>query len=93
MSEDEPDKEVKRGGRLARAATTGRGAAYEGAMEAIFSILVAVGLGYWADSHFGTGPRYLITGAVIGFAAFVLRLIRMRKLVDAAAEAAEGPET
>ena len=57
-------------------------------MEAVFAILVAVGLGYWADSHFGTGPRYLIVGAVLGFTAFVLRLFRMAKLVEAAAESA-----
>lgn len=67
-------------------------------MEAIFAILIAVGLGYWADSHFGTGPRYLIVGAVLGFAAFVLRLFRMGKLVEEASqseldEASESPET
>jgi len=63
-------------------------------MEAVFAILIAVGLGYWADSYFETEPRYLIIGAVIGFAAFVLRLFRMNELVQeqadqAAAEAAE----
>lgn len=87
--------EPGRGGRLARAATSSRGAAYEGAMEAIFSILIAVGLGYWADSHFGTSPRYLIIGAVLGFAAFVLRLFRMAKLVEEASQSSgdEGPES
>jgi F0F1-type ATP synthase assembly protein I len=86
MPPDEADHEPTRGGRLARAATSSRGAAYEGAMEAIFAILVGVGLGYWADSYFETGPRYLILGAVVGFAAFVLRLFRMSKLLEAAPE-------
>ena len=98
MPPDEADPKPSRGGRLARAATSSRGAAYEGAMEAIFAILAAVGLGYWADSYFGTEPRYLIVGAVLGFAAFVLRLFRMSKLVEEAAgsaieEGSEGQET
>ncbi len=58
-------------------------------MEAIFAILISVGLGYWADSHFGTEPVWLIVGAIIGFAAFVLRLFRLSKLVQETAEAAE----
>jgi len=86
MPSQKEGPEPTRGGRLARAATSSRGAAYEGALEAIFSILIAVGLGYWADSHFGTSPRYLIVGAVLGFAAFVLRLFRMARLVDEASQ-------
>jgi len=91
----EDEDEDVRGGRLARAATSGRGAAYEGAMEAIFAILISVGLGYWADQHFGTEPTWLIVGAVIGFAAFVLRLFRMGKLIQETGDeaAAEAPET
>ena len=57
--------------------TRRQGAAYQGAFEAVFAILVAVGLGYWADSHFGTHPRLLLVGVVVGFAAFVLRLVRL----------------
>jgi F0F1-type ATP synthase assembly protein I len=53
-------------------------AAYQGAMEAVFSIVIATGVGYWADDRFGTSPRYLLIGAVIGFGAFVLRIVRMR---------------
>lgn len=80
-------------GRLGRAATSGQGAAYEGAMEAILAILIAVGLGYWADQSFGSEPIGLIAGAVIGFAAFVLRLWRMNELVQqAAAEAETEPQ-
>lgn len=83
------EKDDPRGGRLARAATSSRGAAYEGAMEAIFAILIAVGLGYWADQHFGTEPVWLVVGAIVGFAAFVLRLFRMGKLIQAQAEGEE----
>jgi F0F1-type ATP synthase assembly protein I len=53
-------------------------AAYQGAMEAIFSIVIATGAGYWADDRFGTSPVYLLLGAVVGFGAFVMRIMRMR---------------
>jgi len=66
-----------------------RGAAYAGAFEAVFAILIAIGLGYWADSSFGTAPRYLLVGAVLGFAAFVLRLVRMRSLLETGSNADE----
>ena len=57
-------------------------AAYQGALEAVFAILIAAGAGYWADQHFGTGPRWLIVGTILGFGSFVLRLFRMRKLFE-----------
>jgi F0F1-type ATP synthase assembly protein I len=53
-------------------------AAYQGAMEAVFSIVIATGAGYWADDRFGTSPLYLLIGAGVGFGAFVLRVLRMR---------------
>lgn len=56
--------------------------AYNGAMEAIFAILIATGLGWWADREFGTSPTWISVGALIGFAAFVLRIVRMRDLVE-----------
>lgn len=54
-----------------------QGLAYQGAFEAVFAILIACGIGLWADSHYETTPRYLLIGTVIGFAAFVLRLVRL----------------
>jgi len=57
-------------------------AAYQGALEAVFAIAIAAGVGYWADRHFGSSPRWLIVGTVVGFGAFVLRLWRMRTLFD-----------
>ncbi len=60
------------------------------ALEAAFSIPIAIGLGYWADSAWGTGPIFLLVGVVLGFGAFVRGVLRMRSLVEeAAAEDAE----
>lgn len=57
-------------------------AAYQGALEAVLAIVITAGIGYWADQRFGTAPRWLILGTCLGFAAFVLRLFRMRKLFE-----------
>jgi F0F1-type ATP synthase assembly protein I len=54
-----------------------QGLAYQGGVEAVFAILIAAGIGYWADQHFGTSPLYLLIGMAIGFSAFVLRLLRL----------------
>jgi F0F1-type ATP synthase assembly protein I len=60
-----------------------RGAkAYQAALEAIFAIPIAGGIGYWADTRFETAPILLLIGLVLGFASFVLRLSSMRKLVE-----------
>ena len=53
------------------------GAAYQAAMEAVFSIVIAVLLGWWADGYFETAPWGVLVGATIGFGAFVLRLSRL----------------
>jgi len=57
-------------------------AAYQGALEAVLAIVITAGIGFWADQRFGTAPRWLILGTCLGFAAFVLRLFRMRKLFE-----------
>jgi len=54
-----------------------QGLAYQGAFEAVIAVLIASGLGLWADGHFGTSPRYLLVGTVIGFGSFVMRLLRL----------------
>ena len=51
-------------------------------MEAVFAILIATAIGYWADEKFATSPRYLLIGVVIGFGSFVLRLVRMVRRVQ-----------
>lgn len=70
-----------------------RGArAYAGAFEAVLSILVGAGLGWWADAKLGTGPWLLLVGLGFGFATFAVRLSRMRALVEAEAAQAERSE-
>ena len=67
-----------------------RGAkAYQAAVEAVVSILVGVGIGWWADGKLGTSPVLLLIGLAFGFASFILRLTRLRRLVEAAAAEAE----
>jgi F0F1-type ATP synthase assembly protein I len=62
-------------------------AAYQGALEAVLAIVIAAGVGFWADQRFGTAPRWLIVGTCVGFGSFVLRLFRMRKLFEDASQA------
>lgn len=69
----------------------GMGAAYQGAMEAVLSIVVAILIGWWVDSSWETGPWGVLAGATIGFGAFVVRLTRLRSALDLPAEDAESP--
>jgi F0F1-type ATP synthase assembly protein I len=60
-----------------------RGArAYQWALEAAVSVPIAIGLGYWADERFGTSPKLLFVGVLIGFGALVRGLLRIRRLVE-----------
>ena len=80
--------------RAARQRTAQRqGLAYQGAFEAVIAILIAAGIGLWADQYFDTSPRYLLIGTVVGFASFVLRLVRLgRQLHPDASEESEQDE-
>lgn len=62
-----------------------QGAAYQGAVEAVFAILIGSGLGYWLDGRFDTSPRYLLIGVGLGFAAFVMRLLRLGRRFESGA--------
>ena len=62
------------------------GMAYQGAFEAVFAILIAAGLGKLVDDYFGTAPYFLLTGFVVGFAAFVLRLVRLGRYLEETAQ-------
>jgi len=64
--------------------------AYNSVFEAVGAIIIAALMGWFADDYFDTKPRYLIIGVIIGFAAFVLRLMRMAKDYQASLEASEG---
>ena len=70
------------GGRLGRHGAK----AYQAALEAVFAIPIALGLGYWADRQFGTAPVILLVGLALGFATFVVRLSRMRGLMEQPSE-------
>lgn len=65
--------------RVERLSGRSGGGAYEGAFEAVGAILIATLFGYWFDQHFETTPAGLLVGAGIGFAAFVVRLLRLGK--------------
>lgn len=74
---------------MKRAAASLAGDAYQGALEAVMAVLVGAGAGYWADGHWGTAPYGVLAGVVIGFAAMVLRLLRMRQELPSEGEAGE----
>jgi F0F1-type ATP synthase assembly protein I len=65
--------------RFKRVAAAAGSEAYQGAFEAIGSVLIAGAFGYWVDSRWDTRPFGLLIGVGIGFAAMVLRLIRLGK--------------
>ncbi len=70
------------------------GAAYQGAFEAVFAILVGVLAGHWADGALGTRPWLLLLGFAVGFGSFVLRLVRLgRRLEELAAQGAKSEPT
>jgi hypothetical protein len=52
------------------------------------AVLVGAGAGYWVDRRWGTTPYGVIVGVVIGFAAMVLRLLRLGREVLPEADAA-----
>jgi len=53
------------------------GRAYQAAFEATVAVVAAGAAGGFADQRFGTGPMLLIAGVLLGFATFVLRLVRL----------------
>ena len=64
---------------MKRAAAAAGSDAYQGALEAVGAVLIACAFGYWVDSRWDTTPYGLVIGAVVGFAAMVLRLLRLGK--------------
>jgi len=67
--------------RFKRAAAAAGSEAYQGAFEAIGSVLIAGAFGYWVDYRWDTTPVGLLVGTAVGFAAMVLRLVRLGKTV------------
>jgi F0F1-type ATP synthase assembly protein I len=65
--------------RLKRVAAAAGSDAYQGAFEAIGSVLIACAFGYWIDSRWDTKPYGMLIGTVVGFGALVLGFIRVGK--------------
>ncbi len=57
------------------------GGAYQGALEATLAVVISVLLGVWADTKLETSPVFLLVGLVVGFGAFILRLMRLLREV------------
>ncbi len=51
--------------------------------EFVGAVVVGVGIGYWIDQHFGTGPWAMIILLVIGFAAGTMNALRFGKSAEA----------
>jgi ATP synthase protein I len=68
------------------------GRAYQGALEAVFAIVIGAGLGYAVDSRFETEPWGVLVGLGLGFGAFVLRLVRLGQEFDAPAPPSDGSD-
>lgn len=55
---------------------------YQAGLEAIFALVLAVGIGFWVDTRLETPPLFLLVGTAVGFAACVLRLLRYQRVLD-----------
>lgn len=85
MKGEKADKAEKDG-------TSGRaGKAYQRAVEAVLAIPIAIGIGYFVDGQLGSSPYGLLIGAVLGFAAFIRRLVSMRSLVETPPPGGDAP--
>lgn len=52
--------------------------AYQGAIEAVVAMVFCALAGWWIDGRLDSGPIGLFAGMGIGFAAFLLRLLRIK---------------
>ena len=69
----------------------GMGAKYQGAMEAVLAIPIGAGLGHLADRQWDSEPIGLLIGLLLGFGAFILRLMRMRPGVADTSDTSDAP--
>ena len=60
--------------------------AYEGAFEAVAAVVIGALLGYWIDTQLDSSPWALVVGVALGFAAMVLRLLRLGTQLGMTAE-------
>lgn len=52
--------------------------AYQGAIEAVVAMVICALAGWWIDGRLGSGPIGLFAGMVLGFTAFLVRLLRIK---------------
>jgi F0F1-type ATP synthase assembly protein I len=83
----QPDRDEQNAQNEKSALRRRQGMAYQGAFEAVFAILIAGGLGYGVDAYLDSSPIGLLVGFAIGFAAFVMRLVRLGRVLNEADEA------
>ncbi len=76
--------------RLKRATARAGNEAYQGTFEAVGAVLLGCGVGFWIDSSWETAPWGVLVGAVIGFAAMVLRLLRLGQELHPDAQGTDG---
>ena len=60
------------------AAKRSMASAYQGAIEAVAAMALCVVVGWWIDRRFGSEPWGLFLGMGFGFAAMLLRLLRIK---------------
>lgn len=60
------------------AAKRSMASAYQGAIEAVVAMVFCALAGWWIDGRLDSGPIGLFVGTGIGFAAFLLRLLRIK---------------
>ena len=71
---------------------TRRGAkAYQGALEAVLILPAGAVVGYLLDHWLGTSPWLVLTGLVVGFVGFVVRLIQLPGRLAAIPDETAGP--
>jgi F0F1-type ATP synthase assembly protein I len=64
--------------------------AYQGAIEAVLAVVICALGGYWLDGRFGIAPWGIFGGMGIGFAAFMVRMWRLRALMNPAPKDSES---
>lgn len=60
------------------AAKRGMASAYQGAIEAVVAMVICALAGWWIDRRLGSEPWGLFVGMAFGFAALLLRLLRIK---------------
>ena len=86
------DFQASGNGAVMKQSNQGGALAYRGGLEAVLSIPVGAGLGYWIDSLVGSDPYGLLMGVSAGFGAFVLQMVRLSKKLERLRSEQNGDE-